>query len=459
MPPGLTPSGATLPSQKVTPYLGRATVLLLGLAVLFSLLRTVGKTEDFQDLDFGAYYRAAGAAARGGSIYTIDKHGPTGAFVYAPAYAYFFLPLSYLDYLWACRLWTVLNWIFVAACVFLALRLVSEEESRLGKSWGLVWLIVLPLGSYFWSNVRAGQAGRLMTMLCLGWMVCQRRDRPFLGGVLLAAATALKLAPGLLLPYLVVRRDWRGLAGALTGGLALLAVPGPWVGCEGAVRLHLDWVRHCQNTQIRSQTCRTENQSLLAELARLPGISNGQTCYSPDRLRGLERAYPALVLVLAAIGYAAMFRSRRRDGGGPTPELARLRDPLHLSLLMIFLTLAHPRAWGCNFTALTPAAVLLADAVYRRAGLEGRSRQSASGGRCVRRAEMCRPRHGLVLDLLAASRQGLLGGDRHGRRLLLVLHSANPPCSDSRFCGVVEDVARTGATPAARRLARPPSTP
>jgi hypothetical protein len=40
---------------------------------------------------------------------------------------------------------------------------------------------------------------------------------------------------------------------------------------------------------------------------------------------------------------------------------------LDLSLLMIFLTLAHPRAWGCNFVALAPAAALLADAVCRRA--------------------------------------------------------------------------------------------
>jgi len=340
--------------------------MLLGLAVLFSLIRTLGKTDDFQDLDFGAYYRAGSAAGRGTSIYTIDKHGPTGSFVYAPAYAYLFLPLGSLDYVWACRLWTLLNWTFVAACLLLAVRLVGMGERRRDETWVVVWLVVLPLGSYFWSNVRVGQVGALMTALCLGWAVCRRHGRPFAGGLLLAAAVALKLAPGLLLPYLLVRRDWRGLAGAAVGGAALLAVPVPWVGCEGAVRLHVEWLRHCQSTQISAQTCRTENQSLLGELARLPTISNGQTCYSPSRLRILERAYPPVVLVLAAVFYARMFWDWRRTRIERTPEQERRRDNLHLALLMIFMTLANPRAWGCNFVALTPAVVLLADAVCRR---------------------------------------------------------------------------------------------
>lgn len=349
----------SLLSQYGTRYLGWMTLTALGLAVVFSLLRTRNKNDDFQDLDFGAYHRAGAAAARGDAIYTIDKHGPTGSFVYAPAYAYFSLPLGRLDYLWACRLWTLLNWTFAVACVVLAVRLVGEG------GWGRVWLIVLPLGGYFWSNVRVGQAGALMTVLCLGWMVCRRYGRPFTGGTLLAAAAALKLSPALLLPYLLLRRDWRGLAGAAAGGLALVLVPVPWVGWQGAVRLHVDWVRHCQNTQIASQTCRIENQSLLGELARLPAISDGRTCYSPDALHSLKRAYPVLVLVLAGAAYAGVFWHQRRLA--VRPELERFGENVHLSLLMIFLTLAHPRAWGCNFVALAPAATVLADVVCRRA--------------------------------------------------------------------------------------------
>jgi hypothetical protein len=352
------------PAKDWTAHLGRALAMLLGVAVLFSLLRTIGKADDFQDLDFGAYHRAGGAAARGDPIYTIDKHGPTGSFVYAPAYAYFFAPLGALDYIWACRLWTLLNWTFAATCVLLALRLLDSGER--GETGVVVGLVVLALGSYFWSNVRAGQVGALMAALCLGWAVCRRCGRPFAGGGLLAGAVALKLAPGLLVPYLIVRRDWRGLAGATVGGAALLAVPVPWVGWQGAVDLHVEWIRHCQSTQIASQTIRIENQSLLGALARLPAISNGQTCYSPDGLRTLERVYPPLVLVLAAALYGWIFWHGRRSQSEPTPEQERHRDNLYLALLMIFMTLAHPRAWGCNFVALTLAAALLANAVARR---------------------------------------------------------------------------------------------
>src|SRR5262245_41005849 len=77
-------------------------------AVAFSLYRTVGKTTDFQDLDFGAYYRGAAAVTRGESPYFIDaEHGPTGSYVYGPAFAYLLQPLAKLDYIWAVRLWTL----------------------------------------------------------------------------------------------------------------------------------------------------------------------------------------------------------------------------------------------------------------------------------------------------------------------------------------------------------------
>jgi hypothetical protein len=180
---------------------------------------------------------------------------------------------------------------------------------------------------------------------------------------LLAAAVALKVAPVVLLPYLLVRRDGRGLAGALTGALACFALPALWVGWGGSLRLHLEWPRLCQSTQAL-ETCTAQNQSLLAVLARLPSVSDGNTVYSADNLARLEGAYPLVMLALAVLFYAWIFRQRR--AGGLAPEREKVRDARHLALLLIFAALVSPRAWPCNFVVAVVALFLLADEVCRR---------------------------------------------------------------------------------------------
>ncbi len=339
-----------------------AALTLLAVAVAWSFRTTFGN-PDCQDLDFGSYYRAGAAVARGQTPYTVDAHGPLGAYSYAPAYAYLFAPLSRLDYFWACRVWMALNWLATLGCFALALELIVGPRRRQGR-WAVALLAAVPTAGYFWANVRVGQTGAVMLLLCLGWAVCRRRGRPFAGGLLLAAAGALKLATGLLVPYLALRRDWRGLAGVLVGGLALFLLPAAWVGWQGTVRLHREWVGHTSATHVPEQTFRPGNQSLLAQLARLPWVSDGHRLRSAENLARLHGLYPLLVLTVAA----GVFLWVARDGRTATraPEEQRRRENLHLILLLVLLTLAHPRAWRCNCTALLMPCVLLAEHVWRR---------------------------------------------------------------------------------------------
>jgi Glycosyltransferase family 87 len=335
---------------------------LLILAVAFSFGGTVGKS-DCQDMDFGSYYRAGRAAARGETPYTIDEHGPLGAYSYAPAYAYAFMPLACLDYLWACRLWMVVNWTATAAAALLALRLVRGPRQAGERAWPLVFLAVLPVGGYLWANLHMGQVAMLMVLGCLGWAWCQRRGARFTGGLVLAAACALKLAPGVLLPYLFLRRDLRGLAGVLVGAAGLFVFPAAWVGWDGTLRLHREWVCQTAATQIPAQTCRRGNQSLLAQLARLPAISDGDVCIAPETLAQLERVYPVLVLALAAALYGWIVVTLRRPGSAADRGQ---RENVVLALLLLFLTLVHPRAWRCNFVALLLPCVFLVERARQR---------------------------------------------------------------------------------------------
>jgi Glycosyltransferase family 87 len=343
---------------------------LLGLSVAGVALGTLvvisfGSTTrpDCQDMDFGAYYRASAAVARGESPYIVDEHGPLGSYAYAPIYAYLCIPLSRLDYLWACRLWMAVNWAATIAGCWLVVRLVCGEEERLRHTLPGLALALLASGAYLWTNLHMGQVAMLMFLGCLGWAWCQRHGKPFLGGLALATACALKVAPAVLLPYLVLRRDFRGLAGVAVGAAALFLVPAAWVDWDGTVQLHREWIGHTAATQIPAQTCRRGNQSLLAQLARLPGISCGDVCTAPDKLAILSRWYPFVLAGLGGIVYAWSYRALRRSGAGVS---VAQRENLVLAVLFIFLTLAHPRAWRCNFVALLFPCLLLAERRRRR---------------------------------------------------------------------------------------------
>jgi hypothetical protein len=271
----------------------------------------------------------------------------------------------------------------------LGLELVIGSGWRKGIPWAPLALALMPLLNFFWANIRSGQVGTLVLVCCLGWAVLARRGRLFLGGMLLAAGCALKLAPGLLLPYLVIRRDFRGLAGVLTGSAMLFALPALWVGWDGTVRLHQEWPRHCAATQIAAQTCHPINQSFLGLLARLPWISNGGTCFSLDNLHTLERSYVFVVLCVAAGAYAWIIRVRQVTRNGLSSEEERCRDNLHLALLLILMTVAHVRAWVFNYVALFPACLILADRVVRR--LPGWKLALAALASIVLLAPMCWP--------------------------------------------------------------------
>src|SRR5580765_1639275 len=114
--------------------------------VAFSFWGTIGR-PDCMDLDFGAYYRAGQAVADGRSLYFVDEHGPLGTYPYAPIFAFLLSPFAQLDYLWACRLWLLMNWLALAACCVLALRHAVNPASS-SKRMLILALALVPIAAY-----------------------------------------------------------------------------------------------------------------------------------------------------------------------------------------------------------------------------------------------------------------------------------------------------------------------
>lgn len=122
------------------------------------------------------------------------------------------LPLGYLDYHPALLFWNLLSLTALAVSVCIILR-----ELRLSLS---PWLI-LPIAAFllvfdpFLQQVYQGQLnGLLLFLLTLGWLAL-RHGKDSLAGMVVGIATAVKLAPGLLLLYFLFQRRWTALGWAL----------------------------------------------------------------------------------------------------------------------------------------------------------------------------------------------------------------------------------------------------
>jgi hypothetical protein len=99
---------------------------------------------------------------------------------------------------------------------------------------------------------------------------------------------------------------------------------------------------------------RTGNQSLLGVLARLPWICLGnQAIVSMDNLHRLLNIYPEIVAALTAVIFTCLFFIK----------LNPLRDT---AVLLVWMTLAAPRAWTFNFCVELLPAVYLATVIADR---------------------------------------------------------------------------------------------
>ena len=316
--------------------------------VVFSFLGVRKPTA--QQGDFGAYYRAGQSVVADRSPYTLDPHfGDQGAYMYCPAFAHLVCrPLAHLSYLNAKRVFVGLNWVAAVGVVALSLRLAGRPGFYVGV------IACIAVGPYLWANFHNGQVGTLLLLACLGWVVLTIGGQPFLGGMSLSLAVGLKIYPLLLGPYLLLRRRWwPGLLGLAAGLAVQFALPAVFVGPRAVPALHREWIAFCLHTQSVPQTIRWGNDALLGVLARTPWVSDGVHVYSAAHLATLERLYPAVVLAITAAVFALILVRRR----GPAVDVP---------LLLVWVTLAAPRAWTFNLAAELPAAVLLAVVIVHK---------------------------------------------------------------------------------------------
>jgi hypothetical protein len=152
------------------------------------------------------------------------KLGPLNidAYEYPPT----FLPIPRLlasvteDFWQFRRLWFALNLAGVTLCLVAVARRV---DATLGThaTWLTPWVLAPPV---IVGTLQVGNIQLLVIGAALAAMLLFERGRHATGGALLAYATASKLFPGILLLYLLLRRDWRAVGWTAVWAVVLLGL-------------------------------------------------------------------------------------------------------------------------------------------------------------------------------------------------------------------------------------------
>lgn len=168
--------------------------------------------------------------------------------------------------------WFALNALVVAAALFVVARFLPEPFGTRALLLSPLVLAALPM----LSALQKGNVQLVVVAMSMLAMVLFERGRPAAGGALLAFATASKLYPGLLVVYLLARREWRALAWTAAFGVAFTAI----------TVIDLGWVQFA------------------GFLGHLPGLVGGEAfpAFRNPAARAINFSVPGLVFKLGVIG-------------------------------------------------------------------------------------------------------------------------------------------------------------
>ena len=277
------------------------------------------------------------------------SNGATYAsYIGSPATALLYVPFVPLDHDPAADLYRVVQVALMAASIVIV-AFALPPRSRLPGV--LVGVGALLWGYPFAESIGLGQVdGYIMLALAIAiW--ASVRDRWRLVGAALGIATLLKISPGLLLLYLVLRGRRTVILPAIVSAASLLAVA-TVVGRPGDT---VKWVTDVL-PEVSKGGLLVNNQSIPAWTARLVGSNQNWLTLETDL-----GSWRFLAFVVMIAGVAAVFVVRRH----------RPFVPLELGAVILVALLAGPITWDHYPTWAILTLVLMADLTWwegRRGG-------------------------------------------------------------------------------------------
>jgi hypothetical protein len=149
----------------------------------------------------------------------VNAHPPTSVLLALP-----FAALSYSD---AFLVWNLVTLLALAVSMGIVVRQLTISYT----AWSVLpTVVLLAFCNPFWQHINQGQINLMVLPLLTGIWAADRSGRPVWAGVFLGLATALKLFPGFLFVYYLLRGQWKVI---VVGVISLAAVTGLTVAVLG----------------------------------------------------------------------------------------------------------------------------------------------------------------------------------------------------------------------------------
>lgn len=339
-------------------------IALLGILIVLQQLGALSAVQLEQPIpaDFEYFYKAAHALVHQGVSDPGFDVTPTGARVsrgmldwYWPIVPRLMSPLSLLPLKTAGQLWALLNLVML----FAILRMLGREISGFPPSdWPVTQLVPLLLLLIFWCwEFRLNQIDTLTLFLLVISFVSFQRLQPVRAGFWLGLAVLIKITPGLVLGWFLLKRQFRTVAAALftillAGPLADTVVFGP----GGARELYENWIRKAvtrgshRGLIVHQLEMDWRNQALGAVASRWLHRTNWETHFDNEpriantwparymNLVDLPREIVAMIVVgLLAISLVGLAVLMRHPAHESTPWQLRLEWALCVLAMLWFM--------------------------------------------------------------------------------------------------------------------------
>ncbi len=174
-----------------------------------------------EKIDFEAYYNAALAFRYGAPIYQpmvdffgagpLHYEGPL-PYVYPPGFVLLLSPLAYLDFKVASVCWLLFNHLLFFSGVLMLMKSISKTYSKVET--GTMVFVSMNFTPLF-VDYLIGQSNIILFFLITSALYLFRRGKSVYAGGMLALAFSIKIIPGLLLIYMLWKRQYKVFAGGL----------------------------------------------------------------------------------------------------------------------------------------------------------------------------------------------------------------------------------------------------
>jgi hypothetical protein len=339
--------------------------LLLTADVLVPEIFGHGKTKDY-----ALWFWAGQQVLSGGDLYKAITDGALD-FIYPPA------PAVML----AIPAWFGKIPLYLALCILnsAAWAITSQLSNAMTGSKRIPgpWLAALPgfaTVTFVFDQYDLGQPNLVLLALMLLGFWWMQRGRPWLGGGMFALATAIKVFPVAVLPYLLWRRHWAASISMVVATLALLYVmPAPVRGFERNASELKTWFSAMVGSssekgfgQRDEQNWSWVNQSVIAVTHRLVRPLNyymDNPRHVPRTMNVVDVSYKTANLIVLAVsgliglGFILVIPAYRKMTERSTAE--------ELGILFCLMTVASPLARQYYFMWLfLPLTVLMHRAAF-----------------------------------------------------------------------------------------------